>query len=107
MSPNVYPSTIFLGLDVHKESITIAVLPSDASAPTRADKLSYDLRKLRRYLERLGPTATIRASVTPCDQQPGRPGTDTLDPSSVRSSAILYLKLVSSYFEHSEVRLPR
>jgi hypothetical protein len=32
------PSTIFLGLDVHKASVTIAVLPSDAAAPTHVDK---------------------------------------------------------------------
>ena len=55
------PSTIFLGLDVHKESVTIAVLPSDAAVPTHVDKLSYDLKKLRRYLERLGPVASLRA----------------------------------------------
>lgn len=61
MSASVSPSTIFLGLDVHKESITIAVLPSDAPAPTRVDKLPYDLRKLRRYLERLGPPTALRA----------------------------------------------
>ena len=55
------PSTIFLGLDVHKESVTIAVLPSDAAAPTRVDKLAYDLKKLHRYLEKLGPVASLRA----------------------------------------------
>jgi transposase len=58
---DVAPSTIFLRLDVHKESVTIAVLPSDAAAPTHVDKLSYDLKKLRRYLERLGPIASLRA----------------------------------------------
>src|SRR5674476_596526 len=34
--------------------------------------------------------ASASASVTPCDQHPGRPGTETLNPSSDRSSAILY-----------------
>jgi hypothetical protein len=33
------PSTIYLGLDVHKESITVAVLPGGAPAPTRVEKL--------------------------------------------------------------------
>jgi transposase len=61
MSSVASPSTIFLGLDVHKESVTIAVLPSDAASPTQIDKLPYDLRKLRRYVERLGPAHTIRA----------------------------------------------
>jgi hypothetical protein len=28
------PAIIYLGLDVHKDSVTIAVLPADASAPT-------------------------------------------------------------------------
>lgn len=55
------PSTIFLGLDVRTESVTIAVLPSDAAAPTHVDKLSCDFKKLVRYLERLGPVATLRA----------------------------------------------
>lgn len=32
------PPIIYLGLDVHKDSVTIAVLPADAKAPTRIDK---------------------------------------------------------------------
>jgi formylglycine-generating enzyme required for sulfatase activity len=32
------------------------------------------------------------SSVSPCDQQPGRPGTETLKPSSDSCSAILYLR---------------
>ena len=47
------PSTIYLGLDVHKESITVAVLPAGAPAPTRVEKLSSDLARFRRYCERL------------------------------------------------------
>src|SRR5688500_4219968 len=47
------PSTIYLGLDVHKESITVAVLPAGAPAPTRVEKLSSDLAQFRRYCERL------------------------------------------------------
>ncbi len=61
MSSVIVSSTIFLGLDVHKESVTIAVLPADAAAPTRVDKLPHDLRKIRRYIERLGPSEKIRA----------------------------------------------
>ena len=30
---------IYLGLDVHKDSITIAVLPEDAPAPSRVERL--------------------------------------------------------------------
>ena len=32
-------SMIYLGMDVHKDSITIAVLPQSAKTPTRLDKL--------------------------------------------------------------------
>ena len=40
-------SIIYLGMDVHKESITIAVLPAGAKAPTRLDRLPNDLPKLK------------------------------------------------------------
>ena len=52
---------IYLGMDVHKESITIAVLPSDATTPTRIDRLPNDLVKLRRWLERVAAQGEIRA----------------------------------------------
>lgn len=54
-------STIYLGLDVHKDSITVAVLPMGAAAPTHVDRLSSDLGKLRRYCERLAAHGEIRA----------------------------------------------
>ena len=41
--------------------MTIAVLPSDAAARTHVDTLAYDVKRLRRYLERLGPAAALRA----------------------------------------------
>ncbi len=39
-APVVSPARtmIYLGMDVHKDSVTIAVLPADASAPTRIDQ---------------------------------------------------------------------
>jgi transposase len=52
---------IYLGMDVHKESITIAVLPEGAKAPTRLDRLPNDLPKLKRWLERVGREGEIRA----------------------------------------------
>jgi transposase len=54
-------STIYLGLDVHKDSITVAVLPAGAAAPTHVDRLSSDLAKLRRYCDRLATHGEIRA----------------------------------------------
>lgn len=52
---------INLGLDVHKDSVTIAVLPAEASAPTRIDKHSNDFAKLRRVFERCAKDGELRA----------------------------------------------
>ncbi len=54
-------ATIYLGLDVHKESVTIAVLPGGALAPTRVEKLPNDLAKIRRFCERQAREGTVRA----------------------------------------------
>ena len=48
MSSSTAASIIYLGLDVHKDSVTMAVLPADATAPTRIDKYPNDFAKLRR-----------------------------------------------------------
>jgi transposase len=53
-------STIYLGMDVHKDSITVAVLPEGAKAPTRVDRLSSDFQKLRRFLDRLAGEGELR-----------------------------------------------
>jgi hypothetical protein len=37
--PMAMRSIIDLGMDVHKDSITIAVLPATAKAPTRLERL--------------------------------------------------------------------
>ena len=57
----VSATTIWLGLDVHKESVTIAVLRGDAATPDRVDRLPNDLPKLKRYLERLAGQGPLRA----------------------------------------------
>ncbi|HEY5552948.1 MAG TPA: IS110 family transposase [Opitutaceae bacterium] len=54
-------SIIYLGLDVHKDSVTIAVLPEGAAAPTRIDKYPNDLARLRRVCERLAKDGELRA----------------------------------------------
>jgi hypothetical protein len=54
-------SIIYLGLDVHKDSITIAVLPEGAPAPSRVERLPNDLTKLRRFCERLAAEGALRA----------------------------------------------
>ena len=53
-------SIIHIGLDVHKESITIAVLPGTASKATRIDRLPYDVAKLKRYLDRIARDGELR-----------------------------------------------
>ena len=55
------PAIIYLGLDVHKDSVTIAVLPADATAPTRIDTYPNDFAKLRRVFERHAKAGTLRA----------------------------------------------
>jgi len=44
---------IYLGLDVHKDSVTIAVLPAGSAEPTAITRLPNDETKLRRYCARL------------------------------------------------------
>ena len=52
---------IYLGMDVHKDSITIAVLPQSAQAPTRLDKLANDPPKLEKWLARVAREGEIHA----------------------------------------------
>ena len=44
---------IYLGMDVHKDCITIAVLPGAASVPTRLETVPNDLPKLQRWMARV------------------------------------------------------
>ena len=66
-SPAAVPATpairpiIYLGMDVHKESITIAVLPAAAKTPTRIEKLPNDLPKLRKWITRIARDGEIRS----------------------------------------------
>lgn len=53
-------SIIYLGMDVHKDSITIATLPGGAKTPTRIERLPNDLPKLKRFLDRLGRDGELR-----------------------------------------------
>lgn len=62
--PDVTPATrsiIYLGMDVHKESITIAVLPAGAKSPTRVERLPNDLARLKRFLERVSRDGEVHA----------------------------------------------
>ena len=67
---------IYLGMDVHKDSITIAVLPGDAKTPTQLERLANDLPKLKKWIDRVAKRGEIRAcyeasgaamcSIAPC-----------------------------------------
>jgi hypothetical protein len=46
-------SILYLGLDVHKDSITLAVFSPTGTEPLCLERLPYDLHKLSRFLERL------------------------------------------------------
>lgn len=59
MSETATRPIIYVGMDVHKDSITLAVLPSDAKLPTRIDKLPNEQAKLRRYFDRLSPEGSV------------------------------------------------
>ena len=54
-------SILYLGLDVHKDSVTIAVLPSTARAPTEVLKVPNELPRLRRAFARLAERGAVRA----------------------------------------------
>lgn len=54
-------SIIYLGMDVHKDSITLAVLPAAGKTATHVDRLPNELPKLKRYLDRVAQTGEVRA----------------------------------------------
>ena len=54
-------SIIYLGMDVHKDSITIAVLPAAARAPTRLERLPNDLPTLQKWIARVAREGEIHA----------------------------------------------
>ena len=53
-------SSIYVGMDVHKESITVAVLPAGAAAPTQVDRLPNEEGALRRYLGRVATAGPLQ-----------------------------------------------
>ena len=51
---------IYLGMDVHKDSIVIAVLRGDARSVEQVVRLSDDLQKLKRFLERIAREGDLK-----------------------------------------------
>ena len=52
---------VYIGMDVHKDSVMVAVLPEGAREATLVKRMSYDPRGLRRLLNRLGREHEVRA----------------------------------------------
>ena len=52
---------VYVGMDVHKDSVMVAVLPEGVRGPTVVKRLSHDPRGLRRLLDRLARRHEVRA----------------------------------------------
>lgn len=52
---------LYLGMDVHKESVVAAVLPEGAEKPTQVRRLPNETHKLQRFFERVAREGRIRA----------------------------------------------
>ena len=52
---------LFCGMDVHKDTVVVAVLPEGGSQPSRVVKLLNEERSLRRFFGRLSKQGQIRA----------------------------------------------
>jgi transposase len=61
-------TTVYVGMDVHKDSVMVAVLPVTAPEPTSVDRLPNDLVVLRRRFARL---ARNGVQVTACYEASG------------------------------------
>ena len=53
--------TFHLGMDVHKDSITVAVFRDATRKPEVVERLPYDLKKLKRLLDRQSREGSLRA----------------------------------------------
>lgn len=53
--------TFHLGMNVHKDSIIVAVFRNAMRDPETVERLPYDLKKLKRLLDRLAREGSLRA----------------------------------------------
>ena len=52
---------VYVGMDVHKDTVVIAVLPEGAREPTLVKRMSHHPRGIRRMLDRLAREHEVRA----------------------------------------------
>jgi transposase len=60
MSSSSVSTIIWIGMDVHKDSVMFAVYDGDSKEPAAVDQLPNDLRKLKRFLDRWGRRGEVR-----------------------------------------------
>src|SRR5207249_5006367 len=53
-------SIIYVGMDVHKDFVMMAVLPADAPRPTRVERVPNEPTHLRRFFRRWVPEERVR-----------------------------------------------
>ena len=54
-------STVFVGMDVHQDSVMVAVLPEGAAECEEVRELPHDLSKIRKLFARLAKRGTVQA----------------------------------------------
>ena len=51
---------IYVGLEVHKDSISVAVLDEDDTQPRQVDRIGSDVDSVRRLVAGIGPARRLR-----------------------------------------------
>ena len=54
-------SKLYVGMDVHKDTVMVAVLPAEAAEPTVVKRLPNEASKIRRWLGRISREGEVRA----------------------------------------------
>ena len=83
-------SNIYLGMDVHQQSITLAILPAGAAAPTVVEQIPNEAGPLRRRLAPLaeaGPRPVTRTAPRRLAAHPPLPCSGTRRPAPTRPRA--------------------
>ena len=57
----MFEHKIYVGMDVHKDTVVVAVLPAEVATPNRVERLPNDMRRLRRFFGRLSKDGEIHA----------------------------------------------